>query len=447
MPKEQNPNKKYVLPIISTLFIVFFSFNPKQLSKVPSIIKLFIKFDTEFSDKNFPSIPNNLSSIWELSRLEYRLQEIESSSNIEPNKKEEQINIIIQRAKDIIGNDIINSEILHKIPEYLEELNKASTISKHAGIFSFVNLIWLIAIIGLTISIGPLIYNSIKSIVSNIYGTYIYPIAYYIYKNELYIYVGYVISLLLICDGMRVKKEWGLYVSLTGIGFLMGLFAYSLELMKSEEEDDSWTFFGLITTILCFSLSINLNSIFLSLITTIDCYVFLGYFKQCFGLGYSLEYKFIFESTLNKIGMTSLVLMVFYVILRTLHLFSGILDLYRCPIQVFGALTYFISLLIFAFQHSDKSYDEMLKFSVRQIIFIGSLIYALFFGYIINLPSLTNTAYIFTVLYIMEKIIEIITKMNGSLLILTFTISLFLWIYSLYLHRHPEMIVSIFIGS
>ena len=448
MPKEQNPNQKYVLPIISTLFILFFCFFPNQVSKVPSIIKLFVNYDTEFSDKYyFPSLRNNLSSIWELSRLEYRLEEIESSSNIEPNKKEEQINTIIQKAKDILGNEEINSEILHKLPEYLKELNKASVISKYTGIFSLVNLIWLIAILGLTFTIGPLIYASLGSIVSKIYGTYIYPLVNYIYENELYIYLGYVISLLLICDGMRVKKEWGLYVSLTGTGFLLGLFVYSLELRKSVEEENSWTFFGIITTILYFSLSINLNSIFLSLITTIDCYIFLGYFKQCFGLGYAFEYEFIFKYMLNKIGITSLVLMVFYVILRTLNLFGGILDLYRCPIQVSGALTYFISLLIFAFQHSDESYDKMLKYSVRQIIFIGSLIYALFFGYIINLPSLTNTAYIFTVLYIMEKIIELITKTNRSFLILTFSISLFLWIYSLYLHKHPEMIISIFIGS
>ena len=260
MPKEQNPNQKYVLPIISTLFILFFCFFPNQVSKVPSIIKLFVNYDTEFSDKYyFPSLRNNLSSIWELSRLEYRLEEIESSSNIEPNKKEEQINTIIQKAKDILGNEEINSEILHKLPEYLKELNKASVISKYTGIFSLVNLIWLIAILGLTFTIGPLIYASLGSIVSKIYGTYIYPIVNYIYENELYIYLGYVISLLLVCDGMRVKKGWGLYISLTGAIFLTGLFVYSLELMKEGEEEKPWTFFWTITPILYFSLSINMN--------------------------------------------------------------------------------------------------------------------------------------------------------------------------------------------
>ena len=454
MPKEQNPNQKYILPIISTLFIIFFCFFPKQVSKVPSIIKLFVKTDAEYSEKNyFPSIPNNLSSIWELSRLEYRLIEIESSSNIEPNKKEEQINTIIQKAKEIIGNDKINSEILHKIPEYLEELNKASLRSKYKGIFNFVNLIWLIAIIGLTLSIGPFIYSAIGQIVSKIYGTYIYPIVNYIYEKELYIYIEYVFSLLLTCDGMRVNEEWGLYISLTGAIFLTALFAYYLAYKEmtwvtEKEKIFNYNFFCIITTILYFSLSIHFNSIFLSFITTIYCYFLLGFKNQCFGLGYIFKSKYeeIFESRLNKIGITSFVLMAFYVILRTLNLFGAILDIYKCPIQLFGALTYFACLLIFAFQY-EETFEEKLTYSVKQIIFIGSLPYALFFGYIINLPSLTNTGYIFAVLYIMEKIIELIYSKKGSILLLIFIISLFLWIYSLYLHRHPEMIVSIFIGS
>ena len=172
MPKEQNPNQKYILPIISTLFIIFFCFFPKQVSKVPSIIKLFIKTYAEYSEKNyFTSIPNNLSSIWELSRLEYRLIEIESSSNIEPNKKEEQINTIIQKAKEIIGNDKINSEILHKIPEYLEELNKASLRSKYKGIFNLVNSHYWLNVINRTFHIFSHRPNSIQDI-WNLYLSY-----------------------------------------------------------------------------------------------------------------------------------------------------------------------------------------------------------------------------------------------------------------------------------
>ena len=206
---ETKPKPNYILPILSTIFITYMTFNPNKLTKVPSIIKLFVKTDTDLSYKNYiPSIPNNLSSIWELSQLEYRLREIEALTNISSNKKEEEINKIIQKAKEIMEDGKINAEILHKFPEYLDELNKGGVLSKIKGIFSFVNFIWLLAILGLMISIGPVIFMAIGTFISTLYGAIIYPIVMFLYETELYILFGYLISDILICDGMKVNKEW-----------------------------------------------------------------------------------------------------------------------------------------------------------------------------------------------------------------------------------------------
>ena len=418
--RESISAHKYLLPIISTLFITYISFNPKELNKVPSIIKFLIKNDTELSYKDYiPSIPNNLSAIWELSQLEYDLKQIESSSNIPPNEKEEKINNIIKKAKEIIGD-----------------------------IFSFVNFIWLIAILGIMISIGPVIYQIMGSIILTLYGAIIYPIVMFLYNTGLYIVIGYIISNLLICDGMRVNKEWGLYISLTGTGFLMGLFSYSLKLkdvLRSEiyEEKLSPAPFGILTTLLYFSLSMYFNSKLFSFFAVINLYTFLGFFTDCFGLCYVIGFKS--KSDLYLVVMTSFVLMTFYIILRALNINNNILELYRCPIQILGALTYFLGLLIFSSEYS--SFDKEFNYIKRQGIFIGSLLLALFCGNYYNLSSMTNTAYVFAVLYIMEKNVEIFSRLAGSLWILIFIISLFLWVCSLYLHKYPGIIVSIFVGS
>ena len=50
--RESISAHKYLLPIISTLFITYISLNPKELNKVPSIIKFLIKNDTELSYKD-----------------------------------------------------------------------------------------------------------------------------------------------------------------------------------------------------------------------------------------------------------------------------------------------------------------------------------------------------------------------------------------------------------
>ena len=417
MPRRESISAhKYLLPIISTLFITYNSFNPKELNKVPSIIKFLIKNDTELSYKDYiPSIPNNLSAIWELSQLEYDLKLIESSSNFPPNEKEEEINNIIKKAKEIIGEGKINTEILHKFPQYLHDFNKGGMISKIKGIFSFVNFIWLIAILGIMISIGPVIYQIIGSIILMLYGAILHPMVMFLYNTGLYIVIGYIISNLLICDGMRVNKEWGLYISLTGTGFLMGLFSYSLKLKKLikniSEKEISPAPFGILTTLLYFSLSMYFNSKLFSFLAVINFYTFLGFFTECFGMSYVIGFKSV--SHLYLIVMTSFMLMTFYLILRALNINNNILELYRCPVQIFGALTYFLGLLIFSSIH--PTFDKKFNYIKRQGIFIGSLLLALFFGNYYNLPSLPNTVYVFAVLYIMEKNVEIFSRLTESL--------------------------------
>ena len=147
---------------------------------------------------------------------------------------------------------------------------------------------------------------------------------------------------------------------------------------------------------------------------------------------------------LYRVALTSFVLMTFYIIIRALNIYNYYFELFRSPIQIFGALTYFLGMLIYSSKYID---EEKFSYGERQIIFIVSLLLFLFFGNYYNLQSLINTVYVFAVLYIMEKNVEFFSEIKGSLWILIFLISLILWICSFYLHKHPGLIVSIFVGS
>ena len=145
-----------------------------------------------------------------------------------------------------------------------------------------------------------------------------------------------------------------------------------------------------------------------------------------------------------RVITVSFFFIIFYIITKALNLNNDIIELYRRPIQIFGALTYFLGLLII----SSSFYDEFaLSYTQRQIIFIGSLLLILFFSSFFNLPSLTNTAYVFAVLYLMEKNVDFFAKIKGGECLLVLSISIILWLCSLYLHKHSEIIISIFNGS
>ena len=148
----------YLVPILSTFIICLMSLFPEKIVyKFPSIMKLFTNLEKNSFKDYIPAIPTDPLSIWKLSQLEYSLKEIEKNYLNDLNKKKELTEKLINQAIKIAGTGKMNAEILHKLPKYLEDIEKNSVLSRIKGFFSFVNLIWMIAILGILISIGPVL--------------------------------------------------------------------------------------------------------------------------------------------------------------------------------------------------------------------------------------------------------------------------------------------------
>ena len=442
----------YLGPILSTMFIGYMcNFPEKIIPKIPSIIGIFIKDkDKNFSYKDYiPSIPKEPIKIWRLSQLEYALREIEKTYSNDIHKKEKFTEEIIKQAKEIIGSGKMNSEILHKFSEFLNDANSNSFLSRVIGFFNFVNIIWMIAIIGIIVSIGPSLIFLFEPIMKRMIGIFshlILPLIIKLYEYGFFECLAYVISIILISDGMKVNKEWGFFISLTGTGFIVVLFVYSIILKQSknryERELREKVIFGILTTIVLFSLSVHFKSKLLSFLATMNFYTFIGFYTGCYGLCYVIG--FLNLSDMIRVVSTSFILITFYIILRMANIENEIIELYRSPIQIFGALTYFLGLLIIA---SEYYYEIKLSYIMRQLLFIISLLLIFLFGNVFNLPSLTNTTYVFGVLYLMEKNIEILSKIEGGIWLIILVTSLSLWGLSLYLHKHSEIVISLFGGS
>ena len=147
----------YLGPILSTIIISLMSFFPEKIvNKIPSIIKQFTKLEKTSYKDYIPAIPTDPLSIWKLSQLEYSLKEIEKNYSIDLDKKNATEKIINQ-AKKIAGTGQMNAKILHNLPKYLEQMEKNNVLSRIKGFFTFVNLIWMIAILGILLSIGPVL--------------------------------------------------------------------------------------------------------------------------------------------------------------------------------------------------------------------------------------------------------------------------------------------------
>ena len=240
---------------------------------------------------------------------------------------------------------------------------------------------------------------------------------------------------------MKVNREYGFFITLTGACFIFLLYIYSSFLIFDKKDDDNkkkiLINLGALSSITFFSLSVNFQSKLFAYFAIIQFYYLMGFYTECFGLGYFIGFKD--KDSMIRIIIISFCALISFLTLRMLNISNQIIELYRTPIQIFGSLTHFLGLLIL----SSLFYDiTELSYSLRQIMYISSLLIFLLFGNIFNLPSLTNTTLVFTVLYIMEKHVDFFRKINGNIWLMILILSICLWMFSLYLHRHPKIITS-----
>ena len=149
--------------------------------------------------------------------------------------------------------------------------------------------------------------------------------------------------------------------------------------------------------------------------------------------------KRLFEDSMSRCVISSFYLINFDIILRWANIDNQIIELYKIPIKIFGTLTYYLGMLIISSKNYNIGMDSYVR---RQIIYIASLFLFMFFGNILNLPFLTNLTYVFGILYLIAKGIEITSRIKDVAWLWVFAISIFTWRLSLYLHKHPEIVKS-----
>ena len=134
-----------------------FTLKPEWFNKLPRIY--------HFGNKKtltdlLPPIPNTMLDAFKLGQLENKLTNEElNKSNINI------INNILNQASKLINkeNIILTSKQLHLMKDAITESeNEKSLMNRTKSIFNFVNVMWLFSIMGISATIIPVIYYTLK---------------------------------------------------------------------------------------------------------------------------------------------------------------------------------------------------------------------------------------------------------------------------------------------
>lgn len=355
----------------------------------------------------------------------------------------------LRRAGEVLGTPLpLTSAQLGMLPQLIADLDaQRSIVDRVLGFFSFVNVVWLISIVGVIATVGPaigyLFGPMLLKLATVLLNNLLIPVVSLLHRIGAFEVAAYTLAFHFCVQGRRYsagQADAGIMVALTGgLAFApCWFYSTSLNVQSSGGNEDKFLMLTYTLASLVFvPMAVAHDSRLLGFLAVMAIFGAMGFVFFAFGSGFAIGFDSK-DSMLRSAG-TSFILVASYCGLRFGGLNPAYLRPFSTAVMVCGNIVYFLALLIFSgrWRRCDTPYY------VRQGLMLGSLVTALFVGNVYSMQGMSNTASTFLVLWLMEKELEVKWGPGAGMLVL-FLNFIFLYNVAHYLHTHPDYIVSIF---
>lgn len=321
-----------------------------------------------------------------------------------------------------------------------------SVVDRTLGLLSFVNIIWLVSIVGILATVGPFVAYIfgpfLISIVGRLFNQVILPTIKALHRWGVLEAAAYTVAFAFSVQGSRYSEGQAgaaLNVALTGGLAFVPCWVYSTTLhveSSGGHTDEFCVITGTLLMLTLTPLASMHSSRLIGFLAVLSLYGALGFFVAAFPFGYMVGFSG--EDALQRCLLASVMLIIGFAGLRMAGIDAPKLQPFAAGAMCLGNVMYFLALLIQSsrWRHS-RTYWQW------QTGMACSLLAALFVGNVYALPSMANTATTFMLLYFFQKQIEV--KWDSGFAIVVFFCN-FVGLYYLahYLHTHPEHIASMF---
>ena len=426
----------FTLPLLFSISILHFAINQKfYIRNLPNVIP---KYSNNPSHPPFPK-----KDLLQSFKCGILMQKYKSSKK---KKKKKQIQIKI--TKLLNWHKLIKPKEILEMQKNTEIFIKNKSWSKVLKIQSFINIIWIISIFGLTISIFFLSKDLIYILTLKIFKI-IYPLR-NILKFLLHPFL-YFISLSLIVQGKRYKNTdyIGFFICLTGLCISFLSFLYGIYLSEpyknfnNNYKDKLLKFLLRKYLVLLICLTFVFESKFFGFFSVVIFFSLLGFVFLPLGLCWVFGWE-----KRDHMGISIFIsffliqINIFFKYFPELFIYTKYFSL---GFSVMGSIVCFLGLLIKS--SGFNSFDYERQYYLKNNLFFVFLIFeVLFFGCILNLDSMVNTSLVFIVLFFFEKFVELngFYKIFQSIWWFMFFLFGFLWCFSYFISTHPSFIMKIF---
>lgn len=367
---------------------------------------------------------------------------------------------------------LTENDLMSTLQRLESEENHISLLARVTSVFTIVNLMWLVSIVGIGISILPSILTILKPfklaivrLCKKVYYKIVEPICRMLHEQCVLEFFAWMVVCQVLIDAYKYYgADAGLYIAITSIMLAVTSMSYSTLLHaasfkhQNNRSDLVYARWGAVTL---FPVAIIYQSSLLGYIAVALLYHLIGFSFFCHGMCYYIGFDS--NDALERCTISSAFLLIImfcikYAIGRSndvtpFETFENYLLVpFESAVSVLGCIVLYTGLLIMSSKSYKRSrYDRRNKcwipspagYIFRNIMMAVSLSFGFFFGMMLDLSGMYNTACVFGVLWVvyhysyfhlMER------KWDGWILVLI--ISLIMWRLALWLHLHPNFIIA-----
>lgn len=369
----------------------------------------------------------------------------------------------LARAAELVGRRAtqpLTAAELAGVHGRLEEIEAhTGLVARVTGAFSFVNLVWLLAILGITVSIGPSIIHvlaPIRDLLKRwarwLLRRVIEPVATRLHQHGVFELAAWAAAAAVLLDAHRLfPRDTGTFVAATAIALAVGpCFGYSTLLWgaRLQKRHDhallraasSWAAVAIAPVAAAYS------SRLLAYMCTLAAYTALGFGASCRGLCWCVGFDS--QQAMERVAATSTLLLGCFFALRESAPLAGVpgrfVETFVAPVSVVGSLTLYLALLVTSSLYYRRSVEPRKRYGAFNLVALCALLAGAAVGATSRMPGLYNTAATFLLLWIGEKYCELHleAKWNGWLLVLVASVALYR--AALAMHDHPEWLAAMF---
>jgi len=349
---------------------------------------------------------------------------------------EEQCEATLRQAAEVVG--VLGS--------CAPERCAAAACSGDAGVMGFfglVSIMWLVAVSGIILTVGPCVAYLLGPLLLRCAAALVIrvlaPLATFLHEHGFIEALAYLSSVAMVAQGLRyppAQAQAGMMVSLTGGLFLIPCWGYSTALHVKQPGGDLNKFVmlsnALVAGVLA-PLAILHDSRLVGFLAVLALYGAMGFMFSAFGFGFLIGFDG--KAGLQHCLASSVLLVGLFLALRVSGVSPAWLRPFGTGAMCLGNIMYFLAILIL-------SSDRRCNYKRTNGLMLGSLLAAMFVGSVWALPSMSNTACVFFVLWVMTKQIEV--KWGGCEVVVLFANFVVLYFMAHYLHTHPKLVTSMF---